>query len=65
MKICRLKKQKHGYLIHTSDKDFKDTVVNRDNCHLMHGGPLEITLSVSLIGYKIIIKFLGLLFLYY
>ena len=44
MKIKRLKKQKHGYLIHTwSDKDLKGAVVNREvSC--LNGGSLEITL---------------------
>ena len=48
MKINSLKKQKHGYLIHTwSDNDFKGTVVNRAlSC--FYRGSLEITRTVPL-----------------
>ena len=49
MKINSLKKQKHGYLFNTrSDKAFKGTVVNKALPSL-HGGSLEITLTVPLI----------------
>ena len=48
MKMISLKKQKHGYLVHTwSDKAFMGTVVNRTLSSL-HGVSLEITLTVSL-----------------
>jgi len=47
MKIKSLKKQKHGYLIHSlSDNDIKGIVVNRALPYL-HEGLLEITLSVK------------------
>ena len=46
--VYLLKKQKHGYLIYTwSDKAFKGAVVNR-TLPFLHGGSLEITLTVPL-----------------
>ena len=46
IKINSLKKQKHGYLMHTwSDKAYKGTIVNQALSYF-HGGSLEITLSV-------------------
>ena len=48
MKMNSLKKQKNAYLIHTwSDEAFKGTVVNRTMSSL-HGGSLEITLTVPI-----------------
>ena len=47
MKINHLKKHKHLYLIHTSEKVFNGTFLNRGLPYL-NGGLLEITLTVSL-----------------
>ena len=50
MKINSLKEQKHGDLINTwSDRAFKGTVVN-PALPSLHGGLLEITLTVPLNG---------------
>ena len=52
MKIYSLKKQKHGYLIHTwSDKAFNGTVVNRAMSSV-HGESLGNTLTVPLTYYE-------------
>ena len=54
MKMNSFKKQKHGYIIHTSsDKDFMGSFVNRALPSL-HGGSLEITLT----GFVFLVTFL-------
>ena len=48
MKINSLKKQKHGYLIHScSDKTFKGIDVDW-TCHPINGSFIEITVPVPL-----------------